>query len=34
VEERAVVEPIADGDTTSDRKANGQFLAVSFGVRF
>jgi hypothetical protein len=34
VEERPTVEPIADGDTISDRKANGQFLAVSFGVRF
>ena len=33
-EERPTIEPIADGDTISDRKANGQFLAVSFGLRF
>ena len=34
VEERRRLAPIAGGDTISDRKANGQFLAVSFGFRF
>ena len=34
VEERPTIEPIADGDTISERKANGQFLAVTFGFRF
>lgn len=35
VEERTTVNPLTvDAETTSDRKANGQFVALTFGFRF
>jgi len=34
VPETATVQPIAGQTTTSDRKANGQYLALTFGLRF
>ena len=35
VAEGPTVQPlIVDGDTTSERKANGQYLAMTFGLRF
>jgi len=35
VEESVAVAPlIVDGETTSEREANGQFLALTFGLRF
>lgn len=34
VQENAPVQPIVDPDVTTDRKANGQFLQITFGVRF
>ena len=34
VQENAPVQPIVDPDVPSDRKANGQFLQITFGVRF
>ena len=35
VPESATVQPlIVDAETTSERKANGQYLALTFGVRF
>ena len=34
VEELTTVNPLINGDDTGDRKANGQFLAFTFGFRF
>jgi opacity protein-like surface antigen len=34
VQETAPVQPIVDADVPPERKANGQFLAVTFGLRF
>ena len=34
VEELTTVNPLINGDGTGDRKANGQFLAFTFGFRF
>ena len=34
VEELPTVNPLVNGDDTGDRKANGQFLAFTFGFRF
>jgi hypothetical protein len=34
VEEQTTVNPLITGGITEERKANGQFLAVTFGVRF
>ena len=34
VEEQTSVNPLASANVPSDRKANGQFLATTFGIRF
>jgi len=34
VAENAPVQPIVGADVPPERKANGQFLAVTFGLRF
>jgi hypothetical protein len=34
VQENQPVQPLPGADVSSERKANGQFLAFTFGVRF
>jgi hypothetical protein len=34
VEERAPIQPLPGASVDSERKANGQFLQLTFGVRF